>query len=69
MKIVVAENCHNMIDVLGSEDELWFGVDFLERSGGAFFEYLLGWEALVFVEIVGGHATSESGDIISAELG
>ena len=71
---VVVQNCRRMSNMIGhhiriSEDELWLGVDFLEGSLGAFVENSLVWKALVLIEIVGGHATSELCDISGTELG
>ena len=54
---------------LGSEDELWISVDFLESSLSAAVQDLLGRKALVFIEVVGSHASSEVAHIFCAELG
>ena len=52
-----------------SEDVLRIGVDLLESTGGAAVENTLGLEAVVFIEIVFGHALSEGVQIGLAELG
>ena len=62
---VMAENGHH----LGSEHVLWGRVDFLESFSSTLVQNLLGWKALVLIEVVGSHASSELVDIISAELG
>ena len=74
MMQVVSENRRKMSNMIGhhiriSEDELWFRVDFFESSLGAFVENSLVWKALVLVEVVGGHASSELCDISGTELG
>ena len=62
---VMAENGRH----LGSEHVLWGRVDFLESFSSTLVQNLLGREALVLIEVVGGHATSEVADIVGAELG
>ena len=65
----VAYDWRARADERGSEHELWFRVDLLEGSSSTLVKNLLGWKALVFVEVVGSHASSELVDIFSAELG
>ena len=51
-----------------SEDHGWVSIDHLESSGGRLVQHTLGHEAVVLVEVVGSHASSEGVDIALAEL-
>ena len=52
-----------------SEDELWVRVNLFECTGCTFIEDALGFEAVVFIEVVFGHAFSKLIKIRFAELG
>ena len=52
-----------------SEHELWIAVDLLESARSTLVKDGFGLKALVLVEVVGGHAGSESVDVLLAELG
>ena len=55
--------------VMRSEHKLRVSIDFLECSRGAFVKDTLGFQALVFVEIIGRHTSSKRLHVSGAELG